>query len=79
MQFIFTGISSSYHTHGNQIVGATTDGGTTPNGLDVAEKTIVCDDLLIASSFVDNLEEVFAHYDLRGEIARDCFRSRKLL
>lgn len=71
MQFIFTGdLQAHYHTPGNQIVGATTDGGTTANGLDVAEKTIICDDLLIASSFVDNLEEVFAHYDLRGEIAR---------
>ena len=71
MQFIFTGdLQAHYHTPGNQIVGATTDGGTTANGLDVAEKTIICDDLLIASSFVDSLEEVFAHYDLRGEIAR---------
>jgi len=40
------------------------------NGLPVAEKTIICDDLLIASTFVYNLDEVFAHYDLRGEIAR---------
>ena len=40
------------------------------NGLPVAEKTIICDDLLIASTFVYDLDEVFAHYDLRGEIAR---------
>ena len=36
----------------------------------MAEKTVICDDLLIASTFVYNLDEVFAHYDLRGEIAR---------
>ncbi len=40
------------------------------NSLPVAEKTVICDDLLIASTFVYNLDEVFAHYDLRGEIAR---------
>ena len=44
--------------------------GNTANSLPVAEKTIICDDLLIASTFVYNLDEVFAHYDLRGEIAR---------
>lgn len=71
MQFIFTGdLQAHYHTPGTQILGTTTEGGSTSNGLDVAEKTIICDDLLIASSFVNNLEEVFAHYDLRGEIAR---------
>ena len=71
MQFIFTGnLQAYYHTPGKQILGTTTEAGSTANGLDVAEKTIICDDLLIASSFVDNLEEVFAHYDLRGEIAR---------
>jgi|GEM_PF-338912 hypothetical protein len=48
----------------------TGDGGPVTNGLPVAEKTIICDDLLIASTFVYNLDEVFAHYDLRGEIAR---------
>lgn len=71
MQFIFTGnLQAYYHTPGKQILGTTDEAGATANGLDVAEKTIICDDLLIASSFVDNLEEVFAHYDLRGEIAR---------
>ena len=72
MQFIFTGdLQAHYHTPGTQILGKTGEGGSaTTNGLDVAEKTIICDDLLIASSFVNNLEEVFSHYDLRGEIAR---------
>ena len=36
----------------------------------VAEKTITCDDLLISSAFVYELDETLAHYDLRGEISR---------
>ena len=75
MQFIFTGeLQSHYHTPGNPILGAATvdangDPSTT-NNLDVAEKMIVIDDLLIASTFVYDLDETLAHYDLRGEIAR---------
>ena len=34
------------------------------------EKTITCDDLLISSAFVYNLDEVLSHYDLRSEISR---------
>ena len=36
----------------------------------VAEKTITCDDLLISSAFVYELDEVLSHYDLRSEISR---------
>jgi hypothetical protein len=36
----------------------------------VAEKTIVCDDLLVSSAFVYDLDETLAHYDLRGEISK---------
>tara|TARA_R100001163_G_C5019792_1_gene162921 strand:- start:64 stop:1041 length:978 start_codon:yes stop_codon:yes gene_type:complete len=71
MQFIFTGgLESYYHVPGTPILGATTSGGSDPNRLDVAEKTIVMDDLLVASTFVYDLDETLAHYDLRGEIAR---------
>lgn len=71
MQFIFTGgLESYYHEPGKPILGATTEGGSTSNKLAVAEKTIVMDDLLVASTFVYDLDEVLAHYDLRGEIAR---------
>jgi hypothetical protein len=75
MQFIFTGeLESHYHTPGNPILGAATvDANGDPastNNLDVAEKMIVIDDLLIASTFVYDLDETLAHYDLRGEIAR---------
>ena len=36
----------------------------------MAEKTIVCDDLLISSAFVYDLDETLAHYSLRSEIAK---------
>jgi hypothetical protein len=63
MQFIFTGrMSAGYHTPGTPILGS----GDPP----VAEKTIICDDLLISSAFVYDLDETLAHYSLRGEIAK---------
>jgi hypothetical protein len=62
MQFIFTGrMTAGYHTVGTPILGS----GDPP----VAEKTIICDDLLISSAFVYDLDETLAHYSLRGEIA----------
>lgn len=71
MQFIFTGgLEAYYHVPGSPILGATTDGGSTANQMPVGEKTIIMDDLLVASTFVYNLDEILAHYDLRGEIAR---------
>lgn len=70
MQFIFTGgLEAYYHQPGKPILGAESEGGTA-NQMPVAEKTIVMDDLLVASTFVYNLDELLAHYDLRGEIAR---------
>ena len=65
LQFIFTGrTSAEYHTPGNSILG-NSDGAPPVN-----EKTITCDDLLISSAFVYELDEVLAHYDLRSEISR---------
>ena len=65
LQFIFTGrTSAEYHTPGQSILGNTD--GAPP----VAEKTITCDDLLISSAFVYELDEVLSHYDLRSEISR---------
>ena len=65
LQFIFTGrTGSEFHTPGNSILGDTN------NAPPVAEKTITCDDLLISSAFVYNLDEVLSHYDLRSEISR---------
>ena len=65
LQFIYTGrTTSEFHTPGNSILG------NTDNAPPVAEKTITCDDLLISSAFVYNLDEVLSHYDLRSEISR---------
>ena len=65
LQFIYTGrTTSEFHTPGNSILG--NDQKAPP----VAEKTITCDDLLISSAFVYELDEVLSHYDLRSEISR---------
>ena len=65
LQFIYTGrTGSAFHTPGTPILGNTD--GAPP----VAEKTITCDDLLVSSAFVYNLDEVLSHYDLRSEISR---------
>ena len=62
MQFIFTGrMTADYHEPGTPILGS----GDPP----VAEKTIQCDDLLISSAFVYDLDETLAHYSLRSEIS----------
>jgi len=63
LQFIFTGrMTADYHVPGTPILGS----GDPP----VAEKTIICDDLLVSSAFVYDLDETLSHYDLRSEIAR---------
>ena len=65
LQFIFTGrTKSEFHIPGNSILGNAD--GAPP----VAEVTVECDDLLISSAFVYELDETLAHYDLRGEISR---------
>ena len=65
LQFIYTGrTKSEFHVPGRSILG--NSDGAPP----VAEKTITCDDLLISSAFVYNLDEVLSHYDLRSEISR---------
>ena len=65
LQFIYTGrTSAEYHTPGQSILG--NSDGAPP----VAEKTITCDDLLISSAFVYELDEILSHYDLRSEISR---------
>ena len=65
LQFIYTGrTKSEFHIPGRSILG--NDEKTPP----VAQKTITCDDLLISSAFVYELDETLAHFDLRGEISR---------
>jgi hypothetical protein len=55
-------MTADYHVPGEPILGS----GDPP----VAEKTIVCDDLLISSAFVYDLDETLAHYSLRSEISK---------
>ena len=65
LQFIYTGrTTSEFHIPGQSILG--NDQKAPP----VAEKTITCDDLLISSAFVYELDETLAHYELRGEISK---------
>ena len=65
LQFIFTGrTTSEFHTPGNSILG------NSDKAPPVAERTITCDDLLISSAFVYELDETLAHYELRGEISK---------
>jgi hypothetical protein len=65
LQFIYTGrTSAEFHTPGNSILG--NDDKAPP----VAEKTITCDQLLISSAFLYELDEVLSHYDLRSEVSR---------
>ena len=55
-------MQAAYHTPGTPILGS----GDPP----VAEKTVNCDDLLISSAFIYDLDETLAHYSLRGEISK---------
>ena len=62
LQFIYTGrMEAGYHTPGTPLLGS----GDPP----VAEKTIIMDDLLVASAFLYELDETLAHYSLRSEIS----------
>ena len=65
LQFIYTGrTNAEFHVPGQSILG--NSDGAPP----VAEKTITCDDLLISSAFVYELDETLTHYELRGEISK---------
>lgn len=57
-QFPVTGLASaSYHTPGTEILGE-----VIPHG----ERVITIDDLLIAPTFIANIDEAKNHYDVRG-------------
>lgn len=62
-QFLFSGkLAAGYHTPGTPILG---DAGLKSN-----EKTIVMDDLLVASQFVYDLDEVLSQWNTRSEISK---------
>jgi P22 coat protein - gene protein 5. len=54
-------VSAAYHTPGTEIVGQTSP---------LNERTINIDDLLVASVFIANIDEAKAHYETRGEYAK---------
>jgi len=65
LQFIYTGrTTAEFHVPGQSILG------NSDAAPPVAEKTITCDDLLISSAFVYELDETLTHYELRGEISK---------
>jgi hypothetical protein len=67
-QFIHTGkMTAGFHTPGSPILG---NGAGTNGAPAQAETTITVDQLLISSAFLYELDEVLAHYDLRGPISR---------
>jgi len=62
-QFLFTGkLAAGYHTPGTPILG--------DDGLKSNEKTIVIDDLLVASQFVYDLDEILSQWNSRSEISK---------
>ena len=67
-QFIHTGkMTAGFHVPGTPILG---NGTGTDGAPPQAETTITVDQLLISSAFIYELDEVLAHYDLRGPISR---------
>lgn len=72
-QFIHTGtMSASFHTPGEPLLG---NGAGTDGAPKQAETTITVDQLLVSQAFVYELDEVLAHYDIRGPIARQIGQS----
>lgn len=61
-QFPVTGnFAASYHTPGNEILGTS---------MNHAERVITIDDLLIAHTFIANIDEAKNHYDVRANYSR---------
>lgn len=53
--------NAEYHTPGNEILG---------NAIKHDEKVITIDDLLIANTFISNIDEAKNHYEVRSEYSR---------
>jgi hypothetical protein len=56
-------VNAAYHTPGVELVGQSSK---------IGERNIHIDDVLIADVFIANIDEAMAHYELRGEYARQC-------
>ncbi len=70
-QFPVTGIATAkYHTVGEDILEEDTGGGYTSN-IKHAEKIINIDDVLLAASFIANIDEMKNHYDVRSIYSKE--------
>ena len=70
-QFPITGIATAkYHTVGEDILEETTGGGYTSN-IKHAERTINIDKVLLASTFIANIDEMQNHYDVRSIYSKE--------
>ena len=68
-QFPVTGIATAkYHTAGENIADA---GNSYLSSVKHAEKVITIDDVLLASSFIANIDELKTHYDVRSIYAKE--------
>ena len=68
-QFPVTGIATAeYHTAGQNIADA---GNSYLSQIKHAEKVISIDDVLLASSFISNIDELKNHYDVRSIYAKE--------
>ena len=73
-QFPVTGIASaSYHTPGDNIAEANDGSGNATYLSDIkkAEQTITIDKMLLASTFLANIDDVKNHYDIRSVYANE--------
>jgi len=69
-QFPVTGIATAkYHTVGEDIL--ETGSGTYTSNLAHTEKVITIDDVLLAATFVSNIDEMKNHYDVRSIYAKE--------
>ena len=68
-QFPVTGIATAkYHTAGENIADA---GNSYLSSVKHAEKVITIDDVLLASTFIANIDELKSHYDVRSIYAKE--------
>ena len=64
---VFGKTTASYHTPGNELLGATLP--------QQAEKVITIDDLLVSHVFIDKLDEARSHYDVRSVYSTEMGRA----
>lgn len=75
-QFPVTGkASATYHKPGTSMFDMTSTNGDYLETIQVGERTIAVDDLLVAPCFIDSLDEAMSHYDYRGPFSAELGRA----